>query len=150
MVGTPRRSNSARTTLLPVAMPPVRAMRFIPRNSAVTASFAGDEALFHERVPLVAVRALPEQLRAAVAAAHADVRIEVEHRASRELACSAGPAPVEVQREQRLPDCLVNGQAVRVVRQRVEQQIERLRCRPAAADGATAPAAPASPADSGR
>ena len=38
------------------------------------------DALFDERVPLVAVRALPEQLGAAVAAAHADVRVEIEHR----------------------------------------------------------------------
>ena len=32
------------------------------------------DPIFHERVPLVAVRALPQQLGAAIAAAHADVR----------------------------------------------------------------------------
>ena len=37
------------------------------------------DPLFDERIPVVTVRALPEQLRAAVAAAHADVRVEVEH-----------------------------------------------------------------------
>ncbi len=43
------------------------------------------DSLLDERVPLVAVRALPEQLGAAVPAAHADVRIEVEDRLPRDL-----------------------------------------------------------------
>ena len=43
------------------------------------------DPLLDERVPLVAVRALPEQLGAAVAAADADVRIEVEDRVARQL-----------------------------------------------------------------
>src|SRR6476620_5266634 len=38
------------------------------------------DPILHKRAPFVAVRALPEQLCAAVAAAHADVRIHVEHR----------------------------------------------------------------------
>ncbi len=43
------------------------------------------DPLFDERVPLVAMRALPEQLGAAVAAAHADVRVEVEDRVAGEV-----------------------------------------------------------------
>ncbi len=42
--------------------------------------------LFYERIPVVAMRALPEQLGAAVPAAHADVRIQIEHRVLRQLA----------------------------------------------------------------
>ena len=57
------------------------------------------DALLDEGVPLVAVRALPQQLGAAVAAADADVRIEVEDRVARQidvaiderLAAGAGP-----------------------------------------------------------
>ena len=44
------------------------------------------DPLFDERVPVVAMRALPEQLGAAVAAAHADVRVEIEHGVLRQLA----------------------------------------------------------------
>ena len=44
------------------------------------------DPLLDERVPVVAVRALPEQLGAAVAAAHADVRVEVEDRVLGQLA----------------------------------------------------------------
>ena len=44
------------------------------------------DAFFDERVPVVAVRALPEELGAAIAAAHADVRVEVEDRMPRQLA----------------------------------------------------------------
>src|SRR5688572_27927884 len=38
------------------------------------------DACFDEAVPLVAVRAVPQQLGAAIAAPHADVRIEIEDR----------------------------------------------------------------------
>ena len=41
--------------------------------------FGGRDPFFDECVPLVALRALPEQLRAPIAAADADVRIEIEH-----------------------------------------------------------------------
>ena len=44
------------------------------------------DPLLDERVPVVTVRALPEQLGAAVPASHADVRIEIEDRVARELA----------------------------------------------------------------
>ena len=46
------------------------------------------EALLDERVPLVAVRALPEQLVAAVAAAQADVRVAVEDGLAADRPCS--------------------------------------------------------------
>ena len=62
------------------------------------------DALFDERVPLVAVRALPEEFGAAIPAAHAHVRIEVEHRLARDLdvardqRAAAGPAPTACSR----------------------------------------------------
>ena len=60
------------------------------------------DALLDERVPVVAVRALPEQLGAAVAAAHADVRIEVEDRVAGELAVAIDERRRELQLRQRL------------------------------------------------
>src|SRR6185503_17754907 len=50
----------------------------ILRISGLRRLFRRRDAVFHERVPFVAVRALPEELGAAVAALQADVRIEVE------------------------------------------------------------------------
>src|SRR5207247_40989 len=46
----------------------------------------GGDAFFDEGVPVVTVRALPQQLGAAVTAAHADVGIEIEHGVVGELA----------------------------------------------------------------
>ena len=54
------------------------------------------------------------------------MRIQIEHRASRELHVLLDQGRIQVQREQRLPHFLVNGQAVRIVRQRREQKVERL------------------------
>src|SRR5690348_9084454 len=42
------------------------------------------ETLFDERVPLVALRTLPQQLGAAITAPGADVRIQVEHSFARQ------------------------------------------------------------------
>ena len=53
--------------------------------------FRRRDPLFDERVPLVALRALPEQLRAAIAASHADVGVEVEHGIPRQRRDSARP-----------------------------------------------------------
>ena len=51
------------------------------------------DALLDEGVPLVAVRALPEQFGAAVVAALADVRIEIEDRLARQFGVAADRAP---------------------------------------------------------
>src|SRR5262245_19621066 len=86
MVATPSRSNAARTRLLPVAIPPVSATRRIrpAGGGSLTRDRLGDRRVLRgdpfldERIPLVALRALPQQLGAAITAAKADVRIEVE------------------------------------------------------------------------
>ena len=72
------------------------------------------------------VRALPEQLCAAVAAAHADVRIEVEHRVLRELAVAIHERRRVVELAERAPDRLVDAERMRVLHQRGKQQVERL------------------------
>ena len=54
----------------------------------------------------------------------ADVRIEVEDRVARQVRIAADEGRVEIQRGQHAPDLLVDGQAVRIVGQRVEQQVE--------------------------
>ena len=105
------------------------------------------DPLLDERVPVVAVRALPEQLGAAVAAAHADVRVEIEDRVLGELAVAIDERRRVLQLAERAPDRLVDAERVRILHERGEQQVERLVRLPAAArDGARAPAAPASPA----
>src|SRR5678815_2517284 len=66
---------------------------FVPERETVASasqlgfrSFLGRrDPLLHECVPFMAVRALPEELGAAVAALQADVRIEVEDRVAREI-----------------------------------------------------------------
>lgn len=53
----------------------------------LTDSFLGGcDALLDERIPIVTMRTLPEQLGTAVAAADADVGIEVEDRVFGEVA----------------------------------------------------------------
>ena len=54
------------------------------------------DAFLDERVPLVAVRTLPEQLVAAVPAPDADVRIAVEDRFAADRDVAARPAPAAV------------------------------------------------------
>ena len=93
------------------------------------------DPLLDERVPLVAVRALPEQLRAAVAAAHADVRIEVEDRRGRSARRSGRRAPARGRScRSVLPDRLVDGERVRIVRRapRTAARARRPACRAAA------------------
>src|SRR5687768_1807528 len=123
IVGTPSASNTARTWLLPVAIPPVRPTRF---TSALRyGCFLGwCDPFLHECIPFVALGALPEQLGAAIAAVRAHMRVEVEHR----IACQRDIAPhqilVQTQRKQRLPDLLVHDQPMRIVGQRREEQVE--------------------------
>ena len=84
------------------------------------------DALFDERVPVVAVRALPEQLRAAIAAAHADVRIEIEDRVARQLAVAIDERRLVAELPERAPDRLVDAERVRILDERGEQEIERV------------------------
>ena len=60
----------------------------IRRVTGVTilAILRGGNPLLHKRVPVVAVRTLPQELGAPIAAARAHVRIEVEHGVLRHLA----------------------------------------------------------------
>ena len=60
--------------IVTTAAPPTRASHFDGRF------LRRRDPLFDERIPLVAMRALPQQLGAAVAALQADVRVEEEHR----------------------------------------------------------------------
>src|SRR4051794_35469837 len=85
------------------------------------------DALFDERVPLVAMRTLPEELRAAVAAADADVRIEIENRVAREVDVARDKRWRQAQFRERLPDRLVQRGRGGVGEERHEQQLGRLR-----------------------
>ena len=71
------------------------------------------------------MRALPEQLRAAVAAADADMRIEIEDRMLGELAVAVDERRRMMQRGERTPDRLMDAERVRVLDEGGEQQIER-------------------------
>ena len=61
------------------------------------------DAFLDERVPLVAVRALPDELGAAIAAAHAHVRVEVEDRLSRDLDVARDEMLRQIERRERAP-----------------------------------------------
>ena len=61
------------------------------------------------------MRALPEELGAAVAAAETDVGIEIEDRVARQIFVAPDERGRELELRQRLPDGLVQGQRVRMV-----------------------------------
>src|SRR5206468_12375250 len=86
--------------------------------------FRRRDAFFNERVPLVALGALPQQLGTAVAATHADVGVEVEDG----VPCQAQVPVYQLRRSSecrdRLPDLLVDDQGVGVVAERLEQEFE--------------------------
>jgi hypothetical protein len=71
------------------------------------------------------MRALPEQLGAPIAAPQADVRVEIEHGNPGEGRIALDECRIEPEVRERLPDRLMDGQRVRVVRQRVEEHLER-------------------------
>src|SRR5262245_32728044 len=93
MVGMPSAAKRRMQVDLPVAMPPVKATW---RTRAGMSRLLGErrrdlalvvcrrsDALFDERIPFVTVRALPNQLGAAIPAPQTDVRVEIEHRVVR-------------------------------------------------------------------
>src|SRR5881628_737733 len=89
------------------------------------------DSLFDERVPIVAVRALPQQLGAAIAAAQAHVRIEVENRVPRQLAVAVDENRLVTELAERAPDRLMDAERVWILYERREEQIQRV-ARPAA------------------
>ena len=80
----------------------------------------------------MALRALPQQLGAAVAAADTDVRVEIEDGVAGEAEIAFDQLRIASQSRQRLPDFLVDHQGVRVVRERLEEQLEGPLASPAA------------------
>ena len=73
--------------------------------------FGRRNPLLDKRIPLVALRALPEQLRAAVAAADADVRVEVEDGVAGEVDVAGDERLRQVERGERVPDRLMERRA---------------------------------------
>src|SRR5262245_59158915 len=84
----------------------------------------GSNAFFYERVPVVAVRALPQKFRAAVAAAHADMWIKVEDGMLGELAVPIHERRWMVHPAERTPDRLVDTERVWILNERGEEQVE--------------------------
>src|SRR5205814_9226825 len=76
------------------------------------------DPLLDEGVPVVAMRALPQELRAAIAAAHADVRIEIKDGVLGQLAVTIDERHRVVELPEGPPDRLVNAERVRVLHQR--------------------------------
>ena len=74
----------------------------------------------------MAVRALPQQLRAPVTAADADVRVDVEDGVLGEIRVPLHQCGRQFQLEQRLPDCLMERQRVRVDDESIEEMLERI------------------------
>src|SRR3954470_18325106 len=69
--------------------------------------FGRRDPLFDEGVPLVAVRALPEQFGRAIAAAQADVRVEIEDGVAGEPDVAGHQRRRQVEGRQRFPDRLM-------------------------------------------
>ena len=82
------------------------------------------DSFLHERIPVVAVGALPQQLGTAIAAAHAHVRIEIEHRVPRQFTVSIDERRLVMELTERAPDGLVDAERVGVLHERGEQQIK--------------------------
>src|SRR5438552_18228822 len=76
------------------------------------------DSLLYERIPVVAVRALPEKLRAAIAAAQAHVRIEVEDRVLAQPAVAIDERAGMMELAERAPDGLMDAQRVRTLDER--------------------------------
>src|SRR6266508_6271842 len=86
--------------------------------------FRRRHTLFDKRVPLVAVRALPEQLGRSIVTLHAHVRIEEEDGFASECDIPLHERAIETDLKQHCPDGLVHRERVRVVLQRFEHQFE--------------------------
>src|SRR5207247_2824476 len=84
------------------------------------------DSLFDEGVPIVTVRALPQQLGAAIAAAQAHVWVEVEDGVPRQLAVAVDENRLVTELAERAPDRLMDAAGVRVLDERCEEQIQRV------------------------
>ena len=94
MVGTPRSSNrGAHVALARGDAAGQRHPHSLGGHRDRPVPRAGRDPLLDEGVPVVALRALPQQLGAAVAAGRADVGIEVEDGAARQVRVARRPAP---------------------------------------------------------
>src|SRR5262245_60261056 len=87
--------------------------------------------LFDEGIPVVAMRTLPEQLGAAVPAAHADVRVEIEDGVFGQLAVAVDERLGMPEMTEGAPDRLMDAEGVRILDERRKQELQRL-LRPAA------------------
>src|SRR5262245_46639976 len=84
------------------------------------------DPLFDERIPIVAMRALPEELGAAITATDADVRVEIEDRVLCQLGIAIDEPGWMVELAERAPDGLMNAERVRILNERNEEQVQRL------------------------
>ena len=82
------------------------------------------DSLLDERIPLVTVRALPDEFRAAIAAAEAHVRIQIEDGLPGDFDVARHQMLREIEFRQRAPNRLVYRQRMRIVLERLEQQLE--------------------------
>src|SRR5262245_21811885 len=90
--------------------------------------FRRRDPLFDEGIPLVALRALPQKLRAPVAAPDADVGIEIEDGVPSQLDVSLDERGRQIELRERLPDGLMQCEGVWIVNQRLEDHVERVAC----------------------
>ena len=74
----------------------------------------------------MAVRTLPQELGAPIAAARADMRIEVEHGVLCQLAVPLHQGRRVMKVSELAPDRLVNAEGMWVVNERGKEQIERI------------------------
>src|SRR3954462_9855436 len=95
-------------------------------GSDLCALLGGGDTLLDERVPFVTMRTLPEKFRAAIAASQADVRVQIEDRIARQLDIAPDETRRKIERRKRLPDRLVQRERMRVVSDRLEQELERI------------------------
>src|SRR5262245_22844458 len=101
-------------------MPPVNATRCMVLCSGFRHGgfLGGGDSFLYECIPFVALRALPQQLGAAIAAVRADVGVKVENRVAGQRYVPTHEIGVEMQFEQRPPDLLMNDQSMRIVGER--------------------------------
>src|SRR5665213_57250 len=104
--------------------PTGRSRRFL--HFYFSSVLGGCDAFFDERIPVVTVRTLPQQFGAAIAAAQADVRIEIEDRVLRQLAVVIDERCRMTQLAERAPDRLVDAERMRILDERGEEQFERV------------------------
>ena len=92
-------------------MPPVSTTRRIAADRSgrdVFVLLSLDDAFFDERIPLMALRTLPQQLCTPIAASHAHMRVEVEDGFACKSHVPSYEVLIKIERGERLPDDLVD------------------------------------------